>query len=272
MDIAAFKPETAQLILQVVNYLVAAGFVDKPGGRKPQFIPPQAPIYIKNDTGEEIPAFGCVQVSGTIEDGGQNYLEVTKPVDTSGTAGWYLFNGLQPIEIDGYGIAYDGPLARMLTDGSAVNSGDKWGPVVGSFELEPGGTLVIAAGEDDIAPDVIRGFNVSAPSDARIIEYLIQSVVTSTDPIYAPKKIATVVIQVGPADLIGETVEVVDHSGQIFDIESMNGYTGWGWWTQARSMDLEEPCETLTPLHWAALNRVCEPNGGTYRLCEEEEP
>lgn len=267
MDIAAFKPETAKVILDVVNYLVAAGFVDKPGSRSPQFIPPQAPIYIKNDTGEEIPAFGCVQISGTVEDGGQNYLEVVKPVDTSGTAGWYVFNGLQPIEIGGFGIAYDGPLARMLTDGSAIVSGEKWGPTVGSFAIEPGGSLIVAAGPDDIATNVMRGFLVSAPSDARIIEYLISSVTTSTDPIYAPKKVATVVIQVGPPDLIGETVSVVDHSGQIFDIESMNGYTGWGWWTQARTMDLEDPCATLTPFHWAAFNRVCEPNQGTYREC-----
>jgi len=109
-------------------------------------------------------------------------------------------------------------------------------------------------------------------SEAKIIEYTIISVDASTDPIYAPKNVASVLIHLGPPELIGEVVDVVDHSGQLFDIESMDGYTGWAWWTQARSMDTEEPCETLTPLHWAAFNRVCEPNQSTYRVCEEEEP
>lgn len=266
MEIAAFKPETAQLILQVVNYLVAAGFVDKPGGRKPQFIPPQSPIYIHNDTGEEIPAFGCVQTSGTIEDGGQNYIEVTKPVDVSGEAGWYLFNGLQPIEIDGYGIAYDGPLVRILTDGSAIASGDKWGPAVGSFAVEPGGDLIVAAGADDIETDVMRGFIVST-SSAQIIEYTITSVAASTEPDFNGLEKATVVVRGGPAGLIGTTVDVYDHSGCIFDEPDMAGYTGWGFWSQYRTLDGSKACEELTPFHWAAVNRCCDANSGTYRSC-----
>ena len=274
-DIGVFKPETAMMVLEVVRYLKANGFVVEPGGRKPQFIPPDAPIYIRNDSGLVVPPFACCQVTGTVEDGGQNYLTIDQPADVTGEGGWYVFNGIAEVEAaaDSYGIAYDGPIVRMLTDGSAITAGERWQPMVNAWTVEPGGSLFIAAGADDIETDVMRAFIASVgSSEAKIIEYTIISVAVSTDPLYAPLNVASVLIHLGPPELIGEVVDVVDHSGQLFDIESMDGYTGWAWWTQARTLDTEETCETLTPHHWAAINRVCEPNQGTYRECEEEEP
>lgn len=157
-SVGVYTPEVARMVLEVVRYLKASGFVvDKSRGNS-QFIPPEALIYIRNDTSEEIPPFACLQATGTVESGGQNYITVEKPADTDGTAGWFLFNGFAPIESGGYGIAYDGPLCRMLTDGSTVTAGQTWGPVVGQFAVAPGGELFVAAGEDDIKPDVMRGF------------------------------------------------------------------------------------------------------------------
>ncbi len=119
----------------------------------------QREIYVRNDETEAAPPYACMQVIDTVEVAGQNYLIVKKPVDSDGTAGWYVFNGPNEIEEDGgFGIAFDGPQCRMLTDGSTVTAGDVWGPVASQWEIEPNGSLFVAAGEDDIAPDVMKGF------------------------------------------------------------------------------------------------------------------
>jgi hypothetical protein len=160
-----YTPETAKMIHDVARYLRDSGFVIPQSGRENQFIPPDAPIYIRNDTAEEIPAFACLQTDGTVEDGGQNFIKVVKPQDAVGTNGWYLFNGIAPIEIGGYGIAKDGPVVRMLTDGSAITNGSRWAPVASSFEVSPAtGGIFFAIGADDIETDVMRGFTIPMPS------------------------------------------------------------------------------------------------------------
>jgi len=154
------SPENVRLFIEWTKYLKASGWRIDAGRNNSQFIPPESPIYIRNDTGEAIPAFACLQCTGTVEAGGQSYITVDKPVDITGTAGGYLFNGIAPIEIDGYGLAYDGPLVRMLTDGSSIVCGDTWQPQVASFEVVPGGSMFSAVGEDDIETDVMRAFIV----------------------------------------------------------------------------------------------------------------
>lgn len=160
--VGVFSPENARIVLDVVRYLRESGFVIQPPGRGSQLIPPATPIFFRNDSGEAVPPFACMQTTGTVESGGQNYITIDKPADTDGSAGWYLFNGIAEVEIDGYGVAHDGPLVRMLTDGSAVSSGDKLQPQVSAWEVEPGGSQFTAVGADDIETDVIRGFSLGS--------------------------------------------------------------------------------------------------------------
>jgi hypothetical protein len=169
-----YTPETAKMIHDVARYLRDSGFVIPQSGRENQFIPPDAPIYIRNDTAEEIPAFACLQTDGTVEDGGQNFIKVVKPQDAIGTNGWYLFNGIAPIETGGYGIAKDGPVVRMLTDGSAITNGSRWAPVASSFEVSPAtGGIFFAIGADDIETDVMRGFVLASPPDQGSIVHFV---------------------------------------------------------------------------------------------------
>jgi len=266
-SIGAYSPENARLILDVVRYLKESGFIIEPGGRKQQFIPPEAAIYVRNDSGEEIPPFACLQTTGTVDTGGQNYITVDKPVDDTGAAGGYLFNGIAPIEIDGYGIAHDGPVARMLTDGSTVNCGDKWKPDIGEWAVIEGEGPFVAIGLDDIETDVMRAFITAPGGGGATIEYTISSLATASSGPYTGLKVATVVIRGAPcsrSSLIGTTASVVDHSGCIFDIEDMAGYTGWAAEMVFWSLDAEAACETATPCHWAAINRCCAPNSGDY--------
>jgi hypothetical protein len=155
-DVAGFSPQNAKLILDVVRYLRANGLIGPSSDRGQQRFPPQAPIYVRNDSGAEITAFACLQTTGTAEAGGQNYITVDQPVDTTGAAGAYLFNGQQPIEIGGYGIAHDGPLCRMLKTGT-LTSGDKAQPVVGQWHIAAGGDLITIVGADDIGTNIVRG-------------------------------------------------------------------------------------------------------------------
>lgn len=153
---AVTSPETMRMVIEVTRYLKASGFVIEPPSRGGRIVAQSTPIYVRNDSGEEIPAFACMQTTGTVEDSGQNYITVGQPVDTTGTAGAYVFNGISPIEIGGYGIAHDGPLCRMFKTGT-LSSGDKAQPVVGQWYIAAGGDLITVVGDDDIETDVVRG-------------------------------------------------------------------------------------------------------------------
>lgn len=149
--------ETALEMQKIVEYFRINGLLGNDGRKSNELINGPA-IYVRNDDASEAPPFACMQVVGTVEVGGQNYLKVDKPIDGDGTAGWFVFNGPNAIASGDFGIAFDGPLCRMLTDGSTVTAGELWGPVSGQWTVEPGGSLFVAAGEDDIATDVMRGF------------------------------------------------------------------------------------------------------------------
>lgn len=155
--IGAYSPETAKAIFDVFKYLQASGFTIHLPDRTIADTYQPAPIYIRNDSGEEIPRFACLQVTGSVELNGQNYITVDKPTDVTGDAGWYLFNGFAAVEIDGYGIAHDGPLVRMLTDGSAVACGDRWRPTISQWYVTPSAAGIFSAvGEDDIDTNIMR--------------------------------------------------------------------------------------------------------------------
>lgn len=142
---------------KIAEHYRANGLLGSPA-RTSEPIINQRMVYVRNDQAEAAPPYACMQVTGTVEVGGQNYLIVEKPADADGTAGWYVFNGPSEIAQDDFGIAFDGPLCRMLTDGTTITAGGVWGPVAASWELAPNGSLFVAAGEDDIATDVMKGF------------------------------------------------------------------------------------------------------------------
>lgn len=98
------------------------------------------------------------------------------------------------------------------------------------------------------------------------IEYVIQTITTPTGGHYAGLRVATVIVKGGnDGNLIDTEVEVVDHSGGLFDEPgNMTGYTGWALWGVYKSLQPSIECDTLTPAHWAAVNRVCDPNTGIY--------
>lgn len=151
------EKELALEMRRVVEHYRRYGLFGSEGRRTSELINGPA-IYVRNDDATEAPAFACMQVVGTVEVGEQNYLKVDKPIDADGAAGWFVFNGPSAIPAGDFGVAYDGPLCRMLTDGSTVTAGGLWGPVASQWTIAPGGSLFVAAGGDDISTNVMRGF------------------------------------------------------------------------------------------------------------------
>jgi len=265
MTLGAFKKETAETILAVVRYLKESGFVIDRPGRGQQFIPPQAPIYVRNDSGEEIPPFACLQTNGAVDAGGQNYIKVVKPVDDTGEAGKYLFNGIAPIETGGYGIAHDGPLVRMLTDGSTITCGDSWQPDVGQWAVTTGGSLFTAAGADDIAEKVMRAF-IGSSGSGGTIEFLIDSATTisnSSSP-YDGMRELTVTIISPPCDRTNlhlESVKVYEHDPQCLTSDetdaALEDRKGWAFEGVFQDQSSGASAGDLTPCHWVLQGLCC---------------
>jgi hypothetical protein len=117
----------------------------------------------RNDSGHTIPAYGCFQASGTVEDGDQNYITAVRPISWTGAVvGPFFFNG--PYEVlDGeYGNAQLGPVFRAIKDGTTLSVGMRLGPASGSFEMGKG-CLYSYIGEDDVETDCIRIISNETP-------------------------------------------------------------------------------------------------------------
>lgn len=111
-----------------------------------------SPVYIKNTESNVIPAFGCVEVVGTVDET-QNYIQVKKPT-SSGVL--FLFNSHYEIEANGYGVAQQGPVYRCYKSTGTVTLGNRWAPTASQYYLTKGGGQFVVVGSDDIGTDVFR--------------------------------------------------------------------------------------------------------------------
>lgn len=117
---------------------------------------PQLPFFT-NDSGEAIPPYACMQVTGTLEIGARNYLVVDKPADTDGTAGAFIFNGGREVEADTEGLAQASAVLRGFKDTGTATGGERWSPVSGQWYIEQSdGGQFICCGDDDVDTDVLK--------------------------------------------------------------------------------------------------------------------
>ena len=113
--------------------------------------------FVSNDSGEAIPPYACMQVTGTVELGSKNYLVVDKPADTDGSAGAFLFNGPREIADGEEGLAQLGPVLRAIKDTGTVTGGDRWIPVIDEWYIEQDdGGQFICCGDDDVDTNVLK--------------------------------------------------------------------------------------------------------------------
>ena len=83
--------DTWDLLRKLLNHMKRFGLWNTPIPTAGPSLHLPTPAYFHNDAGETIPAYACMQVTGTEEIDGQNYLVVEKPADTDGTAGGFVF-------------------------------------------------------------------------------------------------------------------------------------------------------------------------------------
>lgn len=155
--IGGMSVENTQLVLDTVRYLRQAGFLPQ-AGMQTSPLPDTNPILFRNDSGETIPAYGCMQVTGTLDvTDSYNYIQVTKPVDETGANGFYLFNGPNTVADGKYGTAQQGHVVRALSDGTTVTAATQSrGPVAGQWYIGTTANTWVVAGADDVATDIIR--------------------------------------------------------------------------------------------------------------------
>lgn len=157
-ELGAYSPGTAREILDAFRRLKASGLLDKARPAEP-LRPIPAPIWVENVSGEEIPAYACMQVTGTVDGGDRTYLEVDKPGDAIGLGGGYVFNGPNAIATGKRGVAHAGPHVRAQGDGSTCTAGQGWAPQKNSWEVtqQDGGDFQ-AIGDDSLGTNVVRIF------------------------------------------------------------------------------------------------------------------
>lgn len=91
----------------------------------------------RNDSGEEIPGFACVRITGMVKVGSRNILTVGKP-NTYGSQYMHRFNGPTPVASGLYGVCYLGsqvPALYDTADGTPA-FGESWGPRDATWKIK----------------------------------------------------------------------------------------------------------------------------------------
>ena len=151
--IGVYSPATAKMILDVVKYLRASGLVNDDGKRGSLNYPLPQLTRFRNDSGETIPAYSIMQITGTAELFGRTYHLVDQY--STGVFGGFLFNGKREVADGETGNAQTGIHFIAMGDGSTDTVGHLWGPANGSWELTPNGGPYIIAGDSGISTDVV---------------------------------------------------------------------------------------------------------------------
>jgi hypothetical protein len=94
-------------------------------------------IEYYNDSGEEIPAFGVMRISGMRKKDGRPVIECKKP-HTFGSQGQHRINGPVPVESSQYGVCLIGNHVAALYDTADGTPafGESWGPRDGTWKLK----------------------------------------------------------------------------------------------------------------------------------------
>jgi len=102
-------------------------------------------IPFRNDSGEEVPPFAVLRVTGLTTIGGRTVVTIGKP-NTYGSQYSHFVNGPITVPADGYGTCTNDFPAMVSANGTAT-VGQLWGPRSGSWELESSTPGFIALGD-----------------------------------------------------------------------------------------------------------------------------
>ena len=174
-QIGVFTPEQARQLWQ--DYLQRKRETARSKTAQAYDVSPHR-VMVKNTSGEKVPAFGCMQITGVENVGERTYLTIDRPTDQIGD---YLINSQYEIDPAKYGWAYRHGVVIMLGD-EPDRSGWTYRPIVDSWELEPGPGPFVAYGREITTDRALIG-RIEAWPDATVV--LDETVETSSDPLAA---------------------------------------------------------------------------------------
>lgn len=150
-EIGAFSTPDAQRVWKA-TLAVERGTGDRNQGSA--ILEPE-PIQFRNDTSETIPAYACMQVTGTEEQASRNIFVVKKPlVATNLLDDQFLFNSQYEVPAGEYGTAQTGCVFRAIKSVS-FSAGERVGPVSNAWTVGKG-PFYTFLGEDAIQTDCVR--------------------------------------------------------------------------------------------------------------------
>jgi len=128
------------------------------------FIDRQTIYGFKNETGQEIPPFGCMVITNAVIEEGEivfNVRKVTQADEDLQEPATLLFNSVQPVPDDSYGVGTrDLPLQALIEQTSDHTSGTVVGPKNDSFALATIGSCFKVLAKDGTDPHVQSGHGV----------------------------------------------------------------------------------------------------------------
>jgi hypothetical protein len=170
IEIGSFTPEQVRLLWE--DYQSRKQLAPQLQANFPQRKPIDEPsphrIFVKNESGEEIPAFGCMQITGMVDEVGRALLTVTKPTNACKE---YLFNSPYKIEAGGYGWGYSWGVVRMLGTSAGYESCQRYAPQSGSWAVSSGPGPFLVYGADGQIPGTVWGRIVGDHCVARWIVF-----------------------------------------------------------------------------------------------------
>jgi len=112
-------------------------------------------VFVRNDSNETCPAYGCQQITGVAVVGGRTVVTINKPTTLTGE---YLFNSPYPIAAGENGWAYRYGLVIALGNGTPPTAANvMYKPVVATWTIEEGGSLFTVFGEHNVATNAVIG-------------------------------------------------------------------------------------------------------------------
>jgi hypothetical protein len=179
------------------------------------------PLLFKNVSGETIPPYACVQLTGTTESGTHtNLLNADQPADATGKAGPYGFNGPSSVAAGEIGTLQSGPAYRAIYNSGTQTAGIKYHPIKDSWEIKGAGFgkgcgIWSYVGTDDIIADTIRVKSCAGGETAcDELEDLSPGTYRGTSgATTAPGETGPVIVTGCDGDV---TIDAVNHSGCTF--------------------------------------------------------
>jgi hypothetical protein len=208
-DIGGFTPSQARETWDVVKLLRSSGLLRNLSKVSLPDDPGLAQVLVKNESGEAIPAFACMEILGTEVVDDRTFLKVTKPTKTDGK---YIFNHDREIEEDGLGMALPWGVVRMLGDDPGEPT--EHGATVGAWTVqeEAGGPFVVY-GADAYGTGIVKGRITGGGSgNLQIIQF------TLTEDYYGAEEVPEMCIDREPNEgaLSGRVGQKACGSGAVY--------------------------------------------------------